>query len=157
MRRILFLSLVPLLALSARAADAGFTLGTPDVAKICNAASSSSNAWLSANVAYSAMAIVAPSTNGVAVSAGTVAGASGVRLTANEAGFAIERTKPEYYLGDMIEPPENVDWSKTYERFLADKPNGFLFDPVGEKVYVTEGGTVRITWVKVDGSTPTMT
>ena len=157
MRRILFLSLVPLLALSARAADAGFTLGTPDVAKICNAASSSSNAWLSANVAYSAMAIVAPSTNGVAVSAGTVAGASGVRLTANEAGFAIERTKPEYYLGDMIEPPENVDWTKTYERFLADKPNGFLFDPVGEKVYVTEGGTVRITWVKVDGSTTTMT
>jgi len=145
--------------LPAFAADAGFTLGTPRPARICNTPNASGNAWLSANVVYSAMATVAPSTNGVATSAATVAGAPAVCLAGNEAGFAIERIKPEYYLGDMIEPPANVDWSATYDEFLAngDNQRGILFDPAGEKVFVTEGGTVKFTWVRTDGSRVEMT
>ena len=157
MRRILLLSLVPLLALPARAADAGFTLGTPGTAVIRDTSNANANEWLSANVAYAAMSIVAPATNGLAVSAGTVAGATKLSLAGNEVGFPIERTKPEYYLGDMIEPPDNVDWPATYDKFVADNAQGMLFDPVGEKVYVIAGGTIKITWVKKDGTNTPMT
>ena len=156
--RLLTLSAASLLPLALCAADAGFTLGVPGVAKIRNTPFAEANAWLSANVAYSAMTVVAPATNGVAAqSAATVAGEPRVRLATNEAGFSLERTKPEYYLGDAIEPPANVDWSATYDRFVADNPRGVLFDPAGQRVFVTEGGTISLTWVAKDGAETPMT
>ncbi len=155
---LLTLSAASLLPLALCAADAGFTLGVPGVAKIRNTPFAEANAWLSANVAYSAMTVVAPATNGVvAQSAATVAGEPRVRLATNEAGFSLERTKPEYYLGDAIQPPANVDWSATYDRFVADNPRGLLFDPAGQRVFVTEGGTISLTWVAKDGAETPMT
>ena len=146
---------IALASASAGAADAGYTLGVPGAPRLRDTSSAEANAWLSANVAYPAMSVVAPGTN-TAVSAATVAGADRVTLAANEAGFALERTKPEYYLGDRIEPPDNVDWSATYDKFVADGTAGLLFDPAGEAVYVTIGGMRRMAWILKDGTTNEM-
>lgn len=157
MKRILFSALVAFSSSAALAAGSNFTLGVPGVAGMCDTTSASGNAWLAANSPFCAMATVAPTTNGVCISQTTVAGAAQVRLAANEAGFPVERIKPEYYLGEMIEPPDNVNWSATYAQFIADNRKGLLFDPVAQKVYVTEGGTVAMTWIKNDSSRVTMT
>ena len=107
--------------------------------------------WMATNRFYPAMSIVSPGAAG-AVSADDVADRDPVRLAASEAGFPLERTKPEYYLGDEIDPPDGVDWSETYDRFEADAPDGFLFDPTDRRVFVTRGGAQRFTWVLEDGT-----
>jgi len=143
-------------------AAARFSLGLPSAPEIRDTATVSQNAWLQANTAYTAMCLVAPigGTTDQAVSAQTVAGAPQVKLTAVESGFPLERTKPEYYLGDKIDPPGGVDWSATYAHFQSlseDKRQGFLFDPIGEAVYVTAGGTLSFTWKLTGGSDLMMT
>lgn len=94
---------VMLLALpftAAFGAAAHFTLGIPGAPVICT--DPNGNAWLAANSAYAAMSVVTPGEN--AMSAVTVAGMPRVKLAAAEAGFVMERTKPEYYLGERITP-----------------------------------------------------
>ena len=115
------------------------------------------NAWLAANPNYPAMSIVAPGGGAAALSAREVAGADQATLAASEAGFPIERTKPEYYLGDVVEPPLDVDWAATYDRFLADHPDGFLFDPADRRLFVTLGGTRVFTWILSGGAELPMT
>lgn len=132
------------------AADGIYTLGVPRAPKIRDVVISSENRWLSDNAAFSPMA-VAVSVD--AKSGSEVLGAKTVVLSGAEAGFAYERTKSEYYLGDEINPPDDVDWDKTYERFLADKPKGLLFDPVDKRVFITQGGTISMVWVRADGTT----
>jgi hypothetical protein len=143
-----------LAAASSSAADAGYTLGVPGAPTL---RAGGAGGWLSANPNYPAMSIVAPGASGAGLSAQQVAGEERVRLAASEAGFPFERTKPEYYLGDQIEPPNNVDWPATYARYLSEKPHGFLFDPVDNRVFTTAGGTLRFNWVLTDGSVAGMT
>ena len=147
-------------ATSSEAADAGYTLGVPSAPTLRLSSDAAANAWLSSNALYPAMAVVAPgwdvATN-AASSLQAVAGEETVKLAAAEAGFAIERTKPEYYLGDLVSPPPRVDWTATYERFVRDGTVGFLFDAAGQRVYATLGGTVRFTWVLENGSAVEMT
>ena len=155
MKRKRYLSIVALALPFAAAfgAAARFSLGIPGAPEICT--DLDKNDWLAANSAYAAMSVVTPGTN--AMSAVTVAGMPKVKLSAAEAGFVLERTKPEYYLGDRINPPGGVDWPATYERFLADNAASmnstqpFLFDPAGEAVYVAAGGTLSFTWVLANG------
>ncbi len=131
-----------------------YTLGIPGAPELCT--SLDQNQWLASNSAYAAMSVVTPGSN--AVSAVTVAGMPRVSLVAAEAGFVLERTKPEYYLCERINPPGGVDWPATYERFLSDVANGdiaehaFLFDPVAEAVYAGSGGTLGFNWVLTDGT-----
>ena len=143
---------IALAAASAMAADSSFTLGVPGAPVLRAGGDASVNAWLSANPNYPAMSIVAPTASGTdGISAQQVAGEDIVRLNASEAGFPIERTKPEYYLGDQIDPPDGVDWPATYNRFLADNTSGFLFDRSNNRVFVTNGGTLRFNWVLTSG------
>ena len=72
-----------------------FSLGIPGAPVIRNTANASQNEWLSANTAYAVMSVVTPGSAN-AISAVAVAGAPQVKLTAREAGFALERIKPEY-------------------------------------------------------------
>ena len=138
------------IALPLTAADAGYTLGVPSAPTL---RLGGNDAWLSANPNYPIMSIAVAGGNGGVFSAQTVAGEERVALTAAEAGFPVERTKPEYYLGDMIDAPALVDWPATYARYLADTPAGFLFDPAGQRVFATLGGTVRFTWGLTGGTT----
>ena len=154
---LLFPAAFALLALTcARAADAGYTLGVPGAPTLRMSADAGDNAWLSANPNYPAMAIVAPG-GADATSLRTEAGADPMKLVSSEAGFPIERTKPEYYLGDVIEPPNNVNWAATYDKFLSDHTDGFLFDSAGRRVFATLGGAVRFTWVLEGGAEVPMT
>ena len=84
------------------------------------------NAWLAANPNYPAMSIVAPGGGAAALSAREVAGADQAMLAASEAGFPIERTKPEYYLGDRRRtstgPPPTTASSPTAPRASSSTP-----------------------------------
>ena len=144
-----------LAALPAHAADAGYTLGVPGAPALRNTGAAG-NAWLSANPNYPAMAVVAPG-SADAISMREAPDADRARLAASEAGFPIERTKPEYYLGDTIEAPPDVDWAATYDRYLADNPEGFLFDASDRRLFATLGGTRRFTWILRNGSEQPMT
>ena len=146
-----------LAAAPAFAADAGYTLGVPGAPVLRLGGNAEANAWLAANPNYPAMSIVAPGGGAAALSAREVAGADQAMLAASEAGFPIERTKPEYYLGDVVEPPQDVDWAATYDRFLADSPEGFLFDPADRRLFVTLGGTRVFTWILSGGAELPMT
>ena len=138
------------------AADAGYTLGVPGAPVLRNTASTNENAWLSANAVYPAMAIGA--ITDVRLSAQSVAGEARVGLVASEGGFPLERTKPEYYLGDQIEAPEGTDWTKTYDEYVAHGSDpAFLFDPSGERVFAARGGTQTFTWHLAGGSSVEMT
>ena len=143
-------ALISFCCIATYAAGEIYTLGVPRAPKIRNVTNASENQWLSNNTAYSPMAVALTDD---ARSESEVLGAKAVVLSSTEAGFSYERTKSEYYLGDEINPPDDVDWIKTYERFLADKPKGFLFDPVDKRVFITEGGTISMVWVREDGTT----
>ena len=143
-------ALISFCCIATYAAGEIYTLGVPRAPKIRNVTNASENQWLSNNTAYSPMAVALTDD---ARSESEVLGAKTVVLSSTEAGFSYERTKSEYYLGDEINPPDDVDWIKTYERFLADKPKGFLFDPVDKRVFITEGGTISMVWVREDGTT----
>ncbi len=137
-----------------------YSLGIPGAPVICDTTDGSRNAWLSHNTAYPVMSVVTPGNPCEvpnAVSAVTIAGMPKVKMSAAEAGFVLERTKPEYYLCERLLPPGGVDWPATYERYLEDVANGdvpahaFLFDPVGEAVYVAAGGTHPFNWKLTNG------
>ena len=160
MNRKLCLSLaaIALPLTAAFGAAAHFSLGIPSAPEIRvpsngSAPTASDNTWLVSNSAYPVMSVVTPGRD--ATSAVTVAGMPKVKMSAAEAGFVLERTKPEYYLGERINPPGGVDWPATYERFLADSAtnsvNVFLFDPAGEAVYVAAGGIRTFNWVLANG------
>ena len=159
MKRKLSLSIVALALPFAAAlgAAAHYSLGLPGAPAMRDTENASQNGWLSSNSVYAAMSVVTPGSNAVAVSSITVAGAPQVKLAAVEAGFALERTKPEYFLGDRIDPPDGVDWPATYALFTTNSPTGFLFDPAGEAVYVASGGTLSFTWALMNGTNVPMT
>ncbi len=145
------LFVMALAAAVARAADSSFTLGVPGAPGM----SVGGSTWQTANPNYPAMSVVAPASRD-AQSSHEIAGEETVRLAASEAGFPIERTKPEYYLGDVVQPPPGVDWPATYHNFTTNDTHGFLFDPAGQRVFVTSGGTLRFDWVLTDGSVAEM-
>ena len=111
------------------------------------AASAADNPWLEANNAYVAMSVAA-TTGGV--SRVEKLGVPAVRLASAEAGFPLERAKPDYYLADEIEPPDGVDWAATYQNFLSLAPDAqskFIFDEDAHRVFAAQGGTYVFTWV----------
>ena len=144
-------------AMSAAAAgDASFSLGVP-TAPVIREESYDTGTWAYSNYAYPMMAVVAPAsgTNIVeAVSERTVADALPVTLQSCEAGFTIDRSIPDYYLGEELSPPDNVDWTATYVNYTSNPAAStqFIFDPDGRRVFVSEGGTVVFTWVQTDGT-----
>ena len=109
MRRLLLLMMAVAAtgaALPARAENPTYVLGIPSAPTIYLSGDAADNAWLAANNACPAMSIAA-TTGGV--SRVEVLGAPRMALECAEAGFPLERAKPDYYLADEIEPPDGVD------------------------------------------------
>lgn len=131
------------------------SLGIPGAPEIRVTSDASQNVWLSTNNAYCAMALGMAPTNAVSVLEADMIGNKLVRLNAAEAGFAVERSKPQYWLADRILPPANVDWDATYALFLNENPNpdSFFFDTAAPALYAAFGGTASFTWVFTDGKT----
>ncbi|MBQ9432241.1 MAG: hypothetical protein IJU44_11895 [Kiritimatiellae bacterium] len=147
-----------ILALPALAADTQtYVLGVPPAPTIYISSNSSDNPWLVENNAYPAMSVAA-TTGGV--SRVEVLDQPQITLTSAEAGFPLERAKPDYYLADIIEPPEDVDWSATYTAFLAlpdEERAAFIFDKDNHRLFAAQGGTVNFSWHLADGTVRLMT
>ena len=105
----------------------------------------------------------------------TVASAMRYSLGQAEYGFAWERLKPEYFLGDRLRPPAGVDWEETwklykdlYDKWVGEVSNTvthvvstnyptsygtiFDYDPDKPGVYVTKGGVEVFHWVVRDAN-----
>lgn len=142
------------------AGEPTYTLGTPQPATVHDTTDEAQNAWLASNAVFVATTGFATFTN--AISDLTHAGGVRYSLRTAEAGFSWERSKPEYYLSDRIDAPENVDWNATYDLWAEAQTNGssgFLFNPSQKEpcVYAIAGGSQTFNWVLKDGTTNTMT
>ncbi len=70
------------------------------------------------------------------------------------AAFPMDRSAPQYWLGDELLPPgDNVDWEAT-EAGLTGRDTLYVVDPATAKIYAVRGGTITITWQmrEADGS-----
>ena len=144
-------------ALPARADTATYVLDIPGAPELVNSSDPAENEWLAANAFYVGISVAAATPD--ATSAATVLDKPRVELASVEAGFPIERAKPDYYLADEIEPPANVDWAATYEAYLADatERESFIFDETLYRVFAARGGTQRFAWILADGTRREMT
>ena len=155
MRRLLFLMTAAAAAASplARADLPTYVLGVPTAPTLYLSSDESDNEWLAANAAYPAMTVAA--TTGGVSRVGEDIDAPRLELVSAEAGFPLERSKPDYYLSDEIEPPANVDWTATYAAYLAlpeSEQACFIFDDEGQRLFAAKGGTVSFTWKLVGGA-----
>ena len=144
-------------AVSAFADSPTYVLGVPGAPTIYLSSDASDNPWLATNNAYAAMAVAA-TTGGV--SRVERVGSPRMELVSAEAGFPLERAKPDYYLADAIEPPEGVDWPATHAAYLARPESeraNFIFDDYARRVFAVKGGTVTFTWTLADGTSRPMT
>ena len=132
--------------LSARAENPTYVLGIPSAPTMFISTDAADNEWLATNNAYAAMAIVA-TTGGV--SRVVDVDAPRLALASAEAGFSFERAKPDYYLADVIEPPEGVDWAATYAAYLerpeSERANFIFDDDVRGAPGASTGRTTRTT------------
>lgn len=135
-----------------------YTLSIPEAPILRDTTDPSLNAWLSSNTAFSVAACFAPESGSVPMSSATFAGLPSYSLTSGAAGFSLERIKPAYYLGELITPPANVDWTATYALFQTNlaENSAFVFDPQGERIFTIVGGTHNLTWVLTGGNTITL-
>lgn len=142
------------------AAETTYTLGSPRPAALRDTPDAAQNEWLASNDVFVATAGFATFTG--AISDLTHPDGEQYSLASGEGGFAWERSKPEYYLSDRIDAPEDVDWYATYDLWETAQrkgSTGFLFNPAQKDpcVYAITGGSQTFDWVLKDGSTNTMT
>ena len=134
-----------------------YVLGVPAAPTMYISSDAADNAWLSTNANFAAASIAA-TTGGV--SRVVDIDAPRLELASAEAGFPFERAKPDYYLADVIEPPEGVDWAATYAAFCelpeSERAN-FIFDDDDRRLFAAKGGTVNFTWMLSGGASRTMT
>ena len=135
---------------AARASESTVILGTPSPAPLVNTPDPAKNAWAVSNSAFVSEAFftAAASTSRLAT-----ANRPQYLLASAEFGFPLERTVPEYYLGDQLVPPDNVDWPATYAAW-TNSPDAacFIFDTADERVFVASGGTHSFKWVLAGGA-----
>jgi len=142
---------------TAQAETATYVLDIPGAPELVNSSDPADNEWLATNAYYVGMSVAATEAN--ATSVVTVLDKPRVELVSAEAGFPVERAKPDYYLADQIEPPEGVDWASTYAQYMSDPEAqaSFIFDEDLYRLFAARGGTQRFTWILADGSRREMT
>ncbi len=136
---------------AALASESTVILGNPSPATLRNTTNAAQNVWASANTAFVAEAFF---TAHAATSRLAAANRPQYVLASSETGFPLERTVPEYYLGDEIEPPDGVDWPATYAAYTnSPDASAFIFDTADNRVFASGGGTRAFTWVLANGTT----
>ncbi|MBQ1345859.1 MAG: hypothetical protein IIY62_05790, partial [Kiritimatiellae bacterium] len=148
MTRKVLLAMAAAAAGAASAAPPSYTLSIPGAPVIRATTDASANAWLASNYVASVSASFGSAANAVMTSAPTTPGLPAYTLAASEAGFSVERIKPEVWLGDMLDTPPGVDWNATYAFYQTsdEEKSAFIFDNVGKRVYVQKGGTLVFRW-----------
>ena len=148
MTRKVLLAMAAAAAGAASAAPPSYTLSIPGAPVIRATTDASANAWLASNYVASVSASFGSAANAVMTSAPTTPGLPAYTLAASEAGFSVERIKPEVWLGDMLDTPPGVDWNATYAHYQTsdEEKSAFIFDNVGKRVYVQKGGALVFRW-----------
>ena len=160
MRKLLLLGLLAASLGGGAAELPTYTLGTPLPAAVNCTSDAAQNEWLASNAVFVATAGFATN-DGLSLKA--VTENTLFALTEAEVGFSWERAKPEYYLSDRLEAPENVDWNATYAHYqelqAKGEEAGFLFNPnkLDPCVYAISGGNQSFEWIYRDGTTNKMT
>ena len=158
--------IAPILAASALwggvawgAAKPSYSLSVPGAPVIRVTADAGENQWLASNSVASVSAAFAVAATNTPVSVADTPGLARYALASMEAGFSVERIKPEVWLGDTISPPVGmeVDWTETYAVYSTndEEKASFIFDNIGKAVYVQTGGNLTFTWVATDGTSMT--
>jgi hypothetical protein len=135
-----------------------YSLGVPTAPIMRVTADAAGNEWLASNSVYSVASCMRVAADGEkASSKKDVVDLAQVVLAGCEAGFSMERVKPEVYLGEALVAPADVDWGATYEAYQAsaDEQAAFIFDAKNQKVYVQAGGTHEFTWKLTNGEEQT--
>lgn len=140
------------------ASQSGYRVTAPPAFFIYN--TSSPSAWAAANggsVVWSAGGS-AKTTNGYPNSVDTSPSTRDFRLVESVLGSSVEHIKPEYYLGDIVTAPTNVNWDATFALLtnsLAYSNNAVFFDASTPAIFFAEGGLISVEWVLADGSSTT--
>ena len=127
-----------------------YTLSVPGAPVICDTPNAAQNAWLASNGVASVSAMFGPAdAETTPISLAGTPGLHRYTLAASEAGFSVERIKPEVWLGDAIEPPDglDVDWNATYAEYGTNETEQaqFIFDNINKVVYTQVGDRSRST------------
>ena len=80
---------------------------------------------------------------------GAYAAQAGYQLRSSAIGSPFEHVRPEYYLGDWVVAPSNVDWTNTIAALTnsdAYAENLVFFDRSQPAIVFSGGGTVQIVW-----------
>ena len=118
------------------------------------------SAWAASNghsVVWTA-AGSAKGTNGYPNSVDTTPSTRDYRLVESALGSTAEHIKPEYYLGDQLEAPTNVNWDATYARLTnsaAYSNQAVFFDGSGPGIFLAQGGLIQVVWVLANGTSET--
>ena len=141
------------------AAKPSYSLSVPGAPVIRVTTDEAQNEWLASNSVASVSAAFAVAAPDAPISESDTPGLTRYTLASMEAGFSVERIKPEVWLGDTIDPPVgmDVDWAETYAVYSTndEEKASFIFDNIGKAVYVQTGGNLTFTWVATDGTSMT--
>jgi len=137
-----------------------YTLSVPGAPVIRFTADAAKNAWLASNNVASVSAAFGPMAaaedSRPPISQAGTPGLPRYTATAAEAGFSVERIKPEVWLGDAITPPEGleIDWNATYAEYGTNETEQvqFIFDNINKVVYTQVGGALTFKWIATDGT-----
>ena len=97
-------------------------------------------------------------TNGYPNSVDDTPSTANYRLIESALGSTAEHIKPEYYLGDQLEAPTNVNWDATYARLTnsaAYSNQAVFFDASTPGIFLAQGGLVQVVWVLSNGTSET--
>ncbi len=97
-------------------------------------------------------------TNGYPNSVDTSPSTRDFRLVESVLGSSVEHIKPEYYLGDLLTAPTNVNWDATFARLTnssAYSNHAVFFDSSTPGIFFSEGGLISVVWVLADGRSET--
>ncbi len=100
----------------------------------------------------------ARTTNGYPNSVDSSPSTRDFRLVESAMGSSVEHIKPEYYMGDQLTAPTNVDWDATFARLThspAYSNNAVFFDNSTPGIFFAEGGLISVVWVLDNGSSET--
>ena len=134
-----------------------YTLSVPGAPVICDTTNAAENVWLASNRVASVSSMFGPAdAEETPISQAGTPGLHRYTLAASEAGFSVERIKPEVWLGDAIEPPAglDIDWNATYAEYSTNETEKaqFIFDNINKIVYTQVGGSLTFNWISTDGT-----
>lgn len=147
-------SLVPGMGMAA--SQSGYRVTAPPAFPIFN--TNSPSLWAATNggsVVWTAGGS-ATQTNGLCPESTKTQDKNGYRLMESAIGSPIEHIKPEYYLGDQIVAPSNVNWIATFASLANSEAytNNFVFyDASVPGIFFCGGGLISVNWILMDGST----